>query len=208
MYSVGYAGYYGLSIGKPSAPIDKSCHVTSLNPDARQSRDRIRCSSPVLSLMPPSSPFCCGLRTLVSVRYGHAKICGSRALAIDIERIYGGGKKPLAGMPTSKTEAESQNVEPAPGLVSQDRTPSVTDGQSAASQARSGCFRSSAIIAGETDNEWDRNPDLDTPVQETIPQLVRSQSQSAEPVRLTMRELSLQYLQRPAIIFANIDLFR
>lgn len=65
-------------------------------------------------------------------------------------------------------------------------------------------------FTGETDNEWDRNPDLDTPVQETVPQLVRSksQSQAAEPVRLSMRELSLQYLQRPAIIFTNIDLFR
>jgi len=63
-------------------------------------------------------------------------------------------------------------------------------------------------LSGETDDEWDGNPALDTPVQENEPDLDQAQPQSFEPSRLSMRELSLQYLQRPAIIFANIDLFR
>lgn len=46
-----------------------------------------------------------------------------------IERIYGGGKKPLAGMPTSKSDEVSGHAESATGGHSQDRTPSVTDGK-------------------------------------------------------------------------------
>jgi len=46
-----------------------------------------------------------------------------------IERIYGGGKKPLAGMPTSKSDEVSGHAESAAGSHSQDRTPSVTDGK-------------------------------------------------------------------------------
>lgn len=47
-----------------------------------------------------------------------------------IERIYGGGKKPLAGVPVSKIEEDSERAEHAKGTSSNDRTPSVTDGQS------------------------------------------------------------------------------
>jgi hypothetical protein len=58
--------------------------------------------------------------------------------------------------------------------------------------------------SGETEDETE----LDTPVQEEPPKSDRSHSTSTGQQKLSMRELSLRYLQRPAIIFSNIDLFR
>jgi len=89
------------------------------------------------------------------------------------------------------------------------RTPSFTDGErSRLGQDPVSAYLSNAMFPGETDDEWDGNPALNTPVQEKEPELDQTLPQSFEPSRLSMRELSLQYLQRPAIIFANIDLFR
>lgn len=93
-------------------------------------------------------------------------------------------------------------------------TPSVTDGE-LRSIALSCVLRPLTLrfaLAGETDNEWDEDA-VSTPIQEDpssplAAERERRPSHVGDDPRSSIKELSLRYLQRPTVIFANIDLFR
>lgn len=175
-----------------------------------------------------------GLKTLVrpphAWRYAWSAL--TKTPRIDIERTYGGGRKPIAGKPSSGTwpavrePTEIQDAEKTrnAGLLRVDvpvggeTTPSATE--------------------GETDSEWDERHEATTPaieeeeeedkvltarkasfdhghVQETTTATTTSATSTtanstggSEGYRLSMKALTIKYLQKPMVIFSNIDTFR
>ncbi|KAJ9094313.1 hypothetical protein QFC19_007998 [Naganishia cerealis] len=154
----------------------------------------------------------------------------------NIERTYGGGKKPIAGKTHSGTWAQLK--ENATSAVSNLSVPGITT--PAASIANGDATPS--VTEGETDSDWDDRHEATTPQSPsvTLPDALDSMeyggpatvtkatfgndissgdttvTTSMEPSsisgsegnKLSLKALTIKYLQKPVVIFSNIDMFR
>lgn len=106
------------------------------------------------------------------------------SFSTDIERTYGGGEKPIASKEVPAPLSWVPDVDEVP---KRSTTPSVTD--------------------GETDDNDDSAVPM-TPKDDERRNSVELTQIQAVHRGLSFREISLRYLQRPAIIFSNLDFFR
>jgi hypothetical protein len=154
----------------------------------------------------------------------------------DIERTYGGGRKPIAGKTHSATWAQIK--ENATSAVSNLAVPGIV---SSATPTQNG-DTTPGITEGETDSDWDDRHEATTPQSASValPEVSDSMdygepatvtkatfaneigsgdvtmSTSLEPSsiggsegnRLSLKALTIKYLQKPVVIFSNIDMFR
>lgn len=237
MYSVGYAGYYGLSMGEltNARKLYVSPQLTVLVVGSY--------SVLFVSLAAHAAQFAFLLWFENPRELSRAEsLPGEEADTVDIERTYGGAKKPLASRvpldwgeavgrtaraPAAETPVEqlSSPLEVVPTTYT--ATPAVTDGESACRPTLN-----SADASGETETEGDlpETPDLDEPVIELRGQKPRSDSSysmisdspgevldlpkgQARPQRkrartLTMHDLTNRFFRKPVIVFSRIDVFR
>ncbi len=177
MYSVGYAGYYGLSIVTGSYTV----FFASLVAHAAQFAFLLWFENP------------------------------------HIERTYGGAKKPLAGRRDTEEllsrqdiakETRSKTVPEDALLDGQDDTPSATEGESGTDD----CQRTFEVATPLQSNQFlpalveeKGSEDRDKPTRSNS--FGSSGTGGAKQV-ISIHDLTIKYLQKPVVVFSNIDLYR
>ncbi|KAJ9118119.1 hypothetical protein QFC22_004020 [Naganishia vaughanmartiniae] len=151
-----------------------------------------------------------------------------------IERTYGGGRKPIAGKPHSGTWAALIKENAATAVSNLPAVPGITSSSSLGPVTHGGEDATPSATEGETDDsDWDdRQEAITTPLQEpgvanpmdfeepaTVTKAAAAFGDNpgsgetstiggSEGSRLSLRALTIKYLQKPVVVFSNVDVFR